>query len=92
MGVGRLVWLEAISADDSGGPRYELVGARVFIHASEQGGERLLHLDIDHPDLNKIIPPREASYVGGREGGVFIGLRPSQSERAESYLKALVPP
>lgn len=75
--------------DESSGDRYELEGARVFIHVSEHEGEPLFHIDIDHPDLNKIILPKEASYVGGRDGGIFVGLRPTQADRAQSYVKDL---
>ena len=73
------------------GERFELEGARVFLHVTYHGDERVVHLDIDHPDLNAIVLPREASYVGGREGGIYVGLRPQQLERAETYLKGRAP-
>lgn len=73
--------------DESSGKRYELRGAKVYLHVSEFEGEALLHIDVDHPDLGRIILPREASYVGGREGGLFIGLRPQQTERAQDLVR-----
>lgn len=72
---------------EEAGERYTLEGARVYLHVTYNGDERILHLDVDHPDLNELIRPKEASYAGGRDGGVYIGFRSQQLERAESYLK-----
>lgn len=72
------------------GERYVLEGARVYVHVTFHGDERVVHVDVDHPDLNAIFLPRESSYVGGRDGGIFVGLRPAQAERAEAYLKQRV--
>lgn len=77
--------------DESGGTRYTLEGARVYLHITGEGSDRFVHLDVDHPDLNDIIQPREPSYVGGREGGIYIGFRPHQEERAEAYLRERSP-
>lgn len=76
---------------ETDGERYTLEGARVYLHVTQEGGERIVHLDVDHPDLNQILAPKEASYAGGREGGLFVGFRPAQLERAESYLKSRTP-
>ncbi len=73
------------------GERYSLEGARVYLHVTRKGDERIVHLDIDHPDLNDFLPPKEASYAGGREGGVFVGLRTKQMERAEEWLRGRTP-
>ena len=73
------------------GERYVLEGARVSLHVTEENGERFIHLDVDHPDLNNIVLPKEASYVGGKEGGIYVGLRAKQVERAEEYLRGRAP-
>jgi len=73
------------------GQRFTLEGARVYLHVVQHGSERIVHLDVDHPDLNHILQPKEASYVGGKEGGLYIGLRSKQVERAEDYLRDRVP-
>jgi hypothetical protein len=44
-------------------------------------------IDVEHPDLNEIIEPGENTYVGGKDGGVFIGLKDEMLERAEAYLE-----
>jgi hypothetical protein len=79
------------AVNESEGERYVYEGARVYLHVVYHGDERVVHIDVDHPDLNEILQPKEASYAGGKEGGVYIGLRSKQVERAESYLKDRVP-
>jgi hypothetical protein len=73
------------------GERYTLEGARVYLHVTHHEGERVIHLDVDHPDINEFLLPKEASYAGGREGGLYVGFRPAQLERAETYVQAREP-
>lgn len=81
-------WLAGASGvSETQGDRYDLVGARVYLHVTVQDGERILHLDVDHPDVNRFLLPRESTYVGGKEGGFYVGLRPQQAERAEAFIK-----
>lgn len=69
--------------------KHELKGARVYIHVQdESSGSNVTHLDIEHPDLNEIIEPSENTFVGGKDGGVFIGLKEAMIDRAESYVRA----
>lgn len=74
---------------EEAGERVVLEGALVYVHVVKHAasGETLIHIDVEHPDLNDIIIAKESSYVGGKEGGVFIGLRPQQAKRAEEYLQ-----
>lgn len=74
------------------GERYVLEGAVVYVHMvrRSEGGESLVHIDVEHPEINDIILAKEASYVGGKEGGLFIGLRPTQAKRAEDFLQGRV--
>ena len=67
--------------------KYELTGARVYIHLPTQSdGTTVTHIDVEHPDLNQIIKPGENSFVGGKAGGIFIGLKASMIERARDYV------
>ena len=61
--------------------------AEVYIHLKGKSGASVTHLDIELDELNEIIKPGENSYVGGKEGGVFIGLKKNMIERAEKIAK-----
>jgi len=61
--------------------------ADVYIHEKGKSNARITHVDIELDALNKIIKPGENSYVGGKEGGVFIGLKKEMIWRAERELK-----
>ena len=68
----------------------KLVGkANVYIHEKGKSNARITHLDIELDELNSIIKPGEASYVQGKKGGVFIGLKKEMIIRAEKKLKWL---
>ena len=38
-----------------------LKGAKVYIHEKGKSGARITHIDIEHPSINKIIKPKEAT-------------------------------
>ncbi len=57
--------------------------ADVYIHLKGKSGANITHLDIELDELNKIIKEGENSYVGGKKGGVFIGLKKEMIKRAE---------
>ena len=61
--------------------------ANVYIHEKGKSNARITHIDIELDELNKIIEPGEASYVQGKEGGVFIGLKKEMIQKAEDILK-----
>lgn len=61
--------------------------ADVYIHEKGKSLARVTHIDIELEELNKIVKPKEASYVQGKEGGVFIGLKKPMIKRAEDILK-----
>jgi hypothetical protein len=44
-------------------------------------------VDVEQPDLNEIVEPGENTYVGVKEGGVFIGLNDRMIELAEDFLE-----
>lgn len=61
--------------------------ADIYIHVKGKSGATVTHLDIELDKLNNIIKPKENSYVGGKKGGVFIGLKKNMIERAEKLVK-----
>jgi len=66
----------------------KLIGkANVYIHEKGKSNARITHVDIELDELNKIVKPGEASYVQGKEGGVFIGLKKEMISRAEKLLE-----
>lgn len=62
--------------------------ADVYIHLKGKSGAQVTHMDIELPKLNEIIKARENSYVGGKEGGIFIGLKKEMIKRAEEIVKS----
>lgn len=67
--------------------KHELEGARVYVHEQDpESGAQVTHIDVEHPDINEIVESGENTYVGGKEGGVFIGLDDEMLDRAEAYL------
>ncbi|MDD5192034.1 MAG: hypothetical protein PHH54_01655 [Candidatus Nanoarchaeia archaeon] len=66
----------------------KLIGkANVYIHEKGKSNASVTHIDIELDELNHIIKPGENSYVGAKEGGVFIGLKKEMIKRAENLLK-----
>lgn len=57
--------------------------ADVYIHLKGKSNAQITHIDIELPELNDIIKPGENTYVGGKHGGVFLGLKKPMIERAE---------
>jgi len=71
----------------AGEGKYELKGAKVYLHEQGKSNARITHIDIEHPEINKIIKPKEATYCAGKEGGCFIGLKKEMLERAKRLLR-----
>ncbi len=65
----------------------ELKGAKVYVHEKGKSRARITHIDIEHPDINKILKPKESTYAAGKKGGCFIGLKKEMLKRAEKFLK-----
>ena len=51
--------------------KFELKDAKVYVHLKGTSGARITHLDVEHPDLNKIIKPKESTFAAGKDGGFF---------------------
>ena len=67
--------------------KIKLGKADVYLHLKGKSGASVTHLDIELEALNEIIKPGENSYVGGKQGGVFIGLKKEMIQRAEKKIK-----
>ena len=63
--------------------KIKLGKADVYIHLKGKSRATITHIDIELDELNNIIKPGESTYVGGKEGGVFIGLKKEMINRAE---------
>ena len=64
------------------------IEVKAYIHKKDDATRsRIIHIDIESEILNKIIRPKETTYVGGKEGGIFIGLKKEMIERAERLIK-----
>ncbi len=61
--------------------------ADVYIHLKGKSRAQITHIDIELPELNDIIKPGENTYVGGKHGGVFLGLKKDMITRAEAKAK-----
>jgi len=71
----------------SGEGKMKIGKADVYIHEKGKSGASVTHIDIELDELNKVLKPGESSFVGSKEGGVFIGLKKVMIERAEKLLK-----
>ena len=60
---------------------------KVYIHEKGKAGARITHIDIESPEIAKIIKPGEATYCAGKPGGCFIGLKKEMLKRAETFIK-----
>ena len=63
--------------------KIKLGKADVYLHVKGASGATVTHIDVELPELNEIIKPGESTYVGGKSGGVFLGLKRSMLVRAE---------
>lgn len=60
--------------------------ANVYLHEKGKSNARITHIDIELEELNKIVKSGESSYVQGKEGGVFIGLKKEMISRSKKLL------
>lgn len=67
--------------------KIKLGKADVYIHLKGKSNATITHIDIELPELNEIIKTGESTYLGGKKGGVFIGLKKAMIERAEKKVK-----
>lgn len=67
--------------------KIKLGKADVYLHLKGKSGASVTHIDVELDELNKILKPGESTYVGAKEGGVFLGLKKNMIERAEKLAK-----
>lgn len=67
--------------------KIKLGKADVYVHLKGKSGATITHIDIELNALNDIIKPGENTYVGAKEGGIFIGLKKEMIKRAEKKAK-----
>lgn len=67
----------------AGEGKIKLGKADVYLHVKGKSNARITHIDIELDKLNEIIKPGENTYVGAKEGGIFLGLKGKMIERAE---------
>jgi hypothetical protein len=66
------------------------IPTKVYIHKRDPATHsKIPHIDIESPVLNEIIKPSEATFVSGKEGGIFIGLKKEMLARLERVLEKL---
>jgi hypothetical protein len=66
----------------------EIKNVKVYIHKKDpETRSRIMHIDIESPELNRIIKDGEKTFCAGKSGGVFIGLKREMIKRAQKYLK-----
>ena len=61
--------------------------ADVYVHLKGKSGAQITHIDVELDALNDFIKPGESTYVGGKRGGVFLGLKKEMIKRAEAKAK-----
>ncbi len=61
-------------------------GAKVYLHLKDAAtGSRVMHIDVESPELNRIIKEKESTYAAGKHGGFFVGLKKEMIKRAERF-------
>lgn len=61
---------------------------KAYIHLKDkETRSRIIHIDIECEELNKIIKPGESTYCAGKRGGVFIGLKKEMLARVKKLSK-----
>ena len=71
----------------SGEGKIHLGKADVYLHVKGKSGASVTHIDVELDELNDVIKPKESTFVGGKSGGVFLGLRKEMIRRAEKLLE-----
>lgn len=70
-----------------GDGKIHLGKADVYVHLKGKSRATVTHVDIELDELNDIIKPGENTYIGSKDGGIFIGLKKIMIERAEKKVK-----
>lgn len=63
------------------------IKVNAYIHEKGKALARITHIDIEGKEIEEIIKDKEATFVKGKSGGVFIALKKPMIERAERIIK-----
>mgnify|MGYP001613513933 CR=1 FL=1 len=58
----------------------------VYLHLKGKSGATVTHLDIESPEIDKILENGK-TFCSGKKGGCFIALRSDMIKRAEKIAK-----
>ena len=61
--------------------------ADVYVHLKGKSRATVTHIDVELDALNDIIKSGENTYIGSKDGGLFIGLKKEMISRAEKLVK-----
>lgn len=64
-----------------------LKGVKIYLHEKGKSRASVTHIDIESPEISKIIKEGEVSFIKGKKGGIFIALKKDMIKRAEKLLK-----
>ena len=78
--------ISGVKMSGKGEGKYELKGAKVYVHEKGKSMARITHIDVEG-DISKIIKEGETTFVKGKKGGIFIALKKPMIERAERFIK-----
>jgi len=60
--------------------------ADIYLHLKGKSRATVTHIDVELDRLNDIIKPGENTYIGSKNGGLFIGLKKEMIVRAEKLV------
>jgi hypothetical protein len=61
--------------------------ADIFLHLKGKSKALITHIDFESDKINEIIKPKEKTFSGGKEGGIFLALNKEMIKRAEKLAK-----
>jgi len=67
--------------------KYEIKNVKVYLHEAGKSRAKITHIDIESPEIARIIKEGETTYCAGKAGGCFIGLKKEMLERAKKLLE-----
>jgi hypothetical protein len=68
-------------------PSKKPISVKAYIHREDEASRsKVIHIDIEGPEIAKIIKPGETTFCAGKEGGIFIGLKSEMQKRAKKAL------
>jgi len=73
----------------------ELTGAHVYLHLKGYARATVTHLDLEHPALAGLIPPKTRTFIWiiGIEGGILIRTEGNDTVKVlSSHLTTVLPP